>query len=261
MSRWFRMYDDAMNDPKVQRLPPHLFKAWFNVLCLANKAGNGVLPAVADIAFALRMSDTDAQSVLDELILSGLIDIAPDKSLSPHNWKSRQAPSDKSKERTRRWREGLKEKSGDASQNVTVTASDDDGDCLDSDSAPEKENIITTTEQEAAREKEDFKICSVGSSWVEGKISPEVKLRVCSLLGITDADDIEARFWAWQRKLPPSRRARDPEAVFVKGAETLLSRLTPEQIARLKVPQALPEPVKPPAKASPSLVAALRKVS
>ena len=101
MSRWFRVYDEAVNDPKVQRLQPHLFKAWFNILCLANKAGNGVLPPVSDIAFALRMSDTDAQSAVEELILVGLIDIAPNKTLSPHNWAALQAPSDNSKQRTK----------------------------------------------------------------------------------------------------------------------------------------------------------------
>ena len=31
MTRWFRAYDDALNDPKVQRLPGELFKAWFKL--------------------------------------------------------------------------------------------------------------------------------------------------------------------------------------------------------------------------------------
>lgn len=29
MSRWFRVYDDMLDDPKVQRLDPELFKAEF----------------------------------------------------------------------------------------------------------------------------------------------------------------------------------------------------------------------------------------
>lgn len=142
MSKWFRLYDEALNDPKVQRLAPHVFKAWFNLLCLANKAGNGVLPSIADIAYSLRMSDTDAQSVIEDLILAGLIDIAPDKSLSPHNWNVRQAPSDKSKDRTKKWREGKSSKAESAAKKhpVTapdrhsdgaVTASDGNGDALD----------------------------------------------------------------------------------------------------------------------------------
>jgi hypothetical protein len=46
-ARWFRFYDDALNDPKVQKLSGDLFKAWVNILCLASKHG-GELPAVND---------------------------------------------------------------------------------------------------------------------------------------------------------------------------------------------------------------------
>jgi len=31
--RWFRFYAESVNDPKVQRLPAHLFKTWVNILC------------------------------------------------------------------------------------------------------------------------------------------------------------------------------------------------------------------------------------
>lgn len=108
MSRWFRFYDDAVDDPKVQRLPPHTFKAWVNLLCLAGKGG-GILPSIADISFHLRMSETDARAVVDELIMCGLIDITPEQKLTPHNWTGRQYVSDTSKERVRRYRERRKE--------------------------------------------------------------------------------------------------------------------------------------------------------
>ena len=82
MSRWFRLYDDLLDDPKVQRLPAHLFKAWVNLLCLTSKS-DGVLPPVADIAFRMRASEHDVQGYIDELILAGLIDIRPDRKLEP----------------------------------------------------------------------------------------------------------------------------------------------------------------------------------
>ena len=41
--KWFRLYNDVINDPKVQRLDGETFKAWINILCLASKGG-GVLP-------------------------------------------------------------------------------------------------------------------------------------------------------------------------------------------------------------------------
>ena len=131
--RWFRYYDDALDDPKVQRLAPHLFRAWVNMLCLASKGG-GKLPAVSDIGFKLRLSEIDAQGAVDELILAGLIDIAPNGSLSPHNWNSRQYSSDNSADRTRKWRENKDKKYGD----VTVTACDEKCDAIESYTDTEK---------------------------------------------------------------------------------------------------------------------------
>ena len=47
MARWFRMYAEVVDDPKVQRLSPALFRAWVNVLCLA--ASNGGVVPVNDV--------------------------------------------------------------------------------------------------------------------------------------------------------------------------------------------------------------------
>ena len=117
MSRWFRFYDCVVDDPKAQRLPPHLFKTWVNLLCLASRS-NGVIPPVDDVAFSLRISTTDAQAQIDELIGVGLLDIRPDKRFEPHNWAARQFQSDTSKERTRKYRKRKTENGCD----VTVTA-------------------------------------------------------------------------------------------------------------------------------------------
>ena len=45
MTRWFRVYDDLVDDPKVQRLDPSLFKALINLWCLTS-ANGGVLPPI-----------------------------------------------------------------------------------------------------------------------------------------------------------------------------------------------------------------------
>jgi len=39
MTRWFRVHDDLVDDPKVQRLDPRLFKALVNLWCLASANG------------------------------------------------------------------------------------------------------------------------------------------------------------------------------------------------------------------------------
>jgi len=119
--RWFRFYAEALDDPKVQKLPPHLFKVWVNVLCVAS-ANGGVLPSAGDLAFRLRMSEHDAGTAIDELIDLGLVDILPDKRLTPHNWDSRQFESDTSAARTKKWRNNKKIKASDDDVTSHVTA-------------------------------------------------------------------------------------------------------------------------------------------
>lgn len=92
MSRWFRMDDDVVNDPKVQALPADLFRAWVNVLCVASKNG-GKLPTLRDVAFTLRLSEAKAIEILTKLERAGLLD-KTDDSFVPHNWDKRQFKSD-----------------------------------------------------------------------------------------------------------------------------------------------------------------------
>lgn len=108
--KWLRLYDDLLDDPKVQRLEPHLFKAWINLLCLANKSETrGLLPPLADIAWRLRMSEEEADKILDALTAAGLIDEVNGHRV-PHNWGERQKPSDDGNKRVAEWRERQKEK-------------------------------------------------------------------------------------------------------------------------------------------------------
>jgi hypothetical protein len=103
--QWFRFYSEALEDPKVQRLPAPVFKTWVNLLCLASKSdAGGVLPSPEDCAFALRMDlDTYVQQTT-ELLERGLID-AHDDHLSVHNWEGRQKRSDNVTARVHKHRE------------------------------------------------------------------------------------------------------------------------------------------------------------
>jgi len=98
MSRWFRLYDDLVNDPKVQTLPDDLFKATINLWCLASKNG-GELPSNSDIAFGLRVTIERVTEILTELNRLGLVD-----GRKPHNWDARQFKSDVSTERVKQFR-------------------------------------------------------------------------------------------------------------------------------------------------------------
>lgn len=101
--RWFRFYDEAVNDPKVQRLPAPVFRFWVNTLCLASKNG-GNLPSRGDMEFALRLSEAQLSELIVKLITAELLD-TDGETLSPHNWNGRQYKSDVSTERVKRFRE------------------------------------------------------------------------------------------------------------------------------------------------------------
>jgi hypothetical protein len=103
MTRWFRVYDDLVDDPKIQRLDPTLFKALINVWCLAS-AHRGVLPSIEVIAFKLRTKPQRVQRVLNELRAAGLFD-DDERGVRPHNWDQRQFISDGSTSRVKRFRE------------------------------------------------------------------------------------------------------------------------------------------------------------
>lgn len=104
MSRWFRLDDDIVHDRKVQDLSPAVFKGWINILCIASKHA-GVLPDVADIAFALRITKIKASELVQSLISNGLLDKLANGKISPHNWEKRQYKTDVSTDRVRAFRE------------------------------------------------------------------------------------------------------------------------------------------------------------
>src|SRR6186713_1925318 len=103
MTRWFRFYDDAVNDPKLIKLSDDIFRAWVNLLCVASK-NDGVLPAVDDVAIILRVKVARAAAIITELVSFGLLDKTA-TGFTPHNWDGRQFKSDISNERVKRYRE------------------------------------------------------------------------------------------------------------------------------------------------------------
>lgn len=122
--RWFRLYDEVLNDPKVQNLSADMFKMWVNILCLASK-NDGVLPPISDVAFALRCNAgavTEAFHILLEAKLLTVTKNQHGEVYQPHNWAKRQFKSDTSSDRVKRHRERKKT----VSCNVTETAPDTD---------------------------------------------------------------------------------------------------------------------------------------
>ncbi len=109
MSLWFKIFDDSLDDPRLQRLAPATFRTWFNLLCVASRNG-GSLPDLAALAWLLRCSRKPLARRLDELTAAGLLEEV-DGGLRPVQWERRQTLREvgddplPGAERTRRWRE------------------------------------------------------------------------------------------------------------------------------------------------------------
>jgi len=104
MSKWFRLYDDTINDPKILKLSDKLFRVWIGILCAASK-NDGRLPSSDDLALMIRIKPEKMIEALEALVSAGLVD-RDGPSLSPHNWNGRQYKSDVSTERVKRFRNG-----------------------------------------------------------------------------------------------------------------------------------------------------------
>lgn len=108
MSRWFRLYDEFLDDPKIQRLHPALLKVLLNLWCIASR-NEGRLPSQSDLSFSLRMTEDETFRAVSKLAEAGLIDT--DEATGeqrPHGWEVRQFRSDVSTDRVRAHREKQK---------------------------------------------------------------------------------------------------------------------------------------------------------
>lgn len=121
MAIWWRAYTEAATDPKLQLLPPELFRTWFNLMCIASSNG-GELPALAHIAYTLQMKPEKTAQALSQLHRHGLLD-KTEAGFKPHNWDGRQYKSDRdatAAERSKRYRNARR----DANSSVTRDATE-----------------------------------------------------------------------------------------------------------------------------------------
>ena len=113
-SRWFRMYAEFANDPKVQSLSETDQRRFLMVLCLRCSNGDVTLHD-ADIAFSLRI-DVDSWCQTKQIFLDRKL---IDKRNRPTAWDRRQFASDSSAERVSRHRAKSKSNGG-ANGDVTL---------------------------------------------------------------------------------------------------------------------------------------------
>lgn len=136
---WFRMYTDFLNDPKMIALAFEDQRHFIGVLALKSDGAldQGCCPDLLDRIVAQRLWIDHAiiRDVKKRLVSAGLIDAA----WQPLAWERRQSRSDSSAERTRKYREKLKNQSGDAAGDGDVTSQKRHGDGLDIDKEEDKE--------------------------------------------------------------------------------------------------------------------------
>lgn len=140
MNRWFRYYDDTINEPKVLKLSDALFRVWVGVLCVASKHG-GTLPSIADTALLLRMKPERLAVQLAALTKAELID-NDETGLHPHNWNARQYKSDVSNDRVKRYRDRHRNDECNVTETPSETESDTEAEQNRNKKAPAADPLI-----------------------------------------------------------------------------------------------------------------------
>jgi hypothetical protein len=171
--KWFRFYNEVLDDPKVQTLSPELFKFWVNILCIASK-NDGKLPSIEAISYHVRASVSATQCLVDALLEAQLLQEFTNqhsKWLAPHSWHKRQYKSDVSTDRVKRFR--------NAKRNKVVTPPDTD---TDTDTEQSKKVIKKQTKPDVVSNEtwDNFKKLRAA------KKSPITDLVITRILGEAD---------------------------------------------------------------------------
>ncbi len=197
--RWFRFYDDTLNDPKSLKLSDKTFRIWVGMLCAASK-NDGILQPFDDLLILLRIRADKLQPAIEELITAELID-HDDSGLHPHNWNTRQYKSDVSTERVKRFRNG--------ERNVSETP-------------PE-----TDTESKTETEQKDTSLRSV-DDWPDDfreafwKLYP---LKKGKQAAVRELERVRKRGILWQKLIDAVRAyAATADPQFTKHPKTWLSQ-------------------------------------
>lgn len=143
--KWYRLYSESLDDPKVQLLPAETFKGWINLLSIVNETeptrgkNSGYLPKrLEDTAYKLHMSVQDTDQLITDLVDAGLFEGQPGRYRA-HKWPKRQPVSD------------------DISARVSKSRSRRTGNGKETLHAPNKDRTSTAPEERRGRSRSDKK--------------------------------------------------------------------------------------------------------
>jgi hypothetical protein len=104
MKYWIKLYIEILDDPKMARLPNHLWRRLVELFLLAGRQGDdGALPPVEETAWSLRLSEDKLLEDLQRLAEVGVVQKSTSGIWSVTHFKERQGSE--SLERVRRYRQ------------------------------------------------------------------------------------------------------------------------------------------------------------
>lgn len=116
---WIKLYLEILDDPKMGRLPDHLWRRVIELFLIAGKQGNdGELPPVGEIAWTLRSNEPSVLAELVELSQQGIVHADGDKWFVT-NFEKRQYSE--SYERVKRYRNA--KSNAEVTEEVTPSSS------------------------------------------------------------------------------------------------------------------------------------------
>lgn len=142
---WFRLYYEALDDPKIGRLTDSQFRVWVSVLmvqCAAGTDDGWTGLTVTGVGWRMRR---ECEADLRALESAGLVGIDEDGIVFVPAWSTRQFKSDNSTERVKRYRERQKQLRASLQKQIETVSSN--GTKLLGETPPE-----TDTETEQNRE-------------------------------------------------------------------------------------------------------------
>lgn len=266
MSRWLRWYAGTAEDGKFRFVARNagvtvatVIGVWAALLEDASHDDHrGIVTRNEDFfAAILDLDDGVMEEILSAMESVELISVGHG-AITIINWKERQFETDAkdptNAERQRRYREKRKGNEAETQRNGTVT----EGKRPDPDPDAEEKTSTLPSEQVAAREQ------SVAGLVLEGLgrggvVSADARRKVAARLAIGNADPLVGLYENW----PKSRKALDPDGLFISVAEKLYRDAKPDvRQACQPLNASPPEPIpKPCARPSSSLLASLNKGS
>lgn len=135
---WLRLYDNILDDPKIQMLSDGSFRLLINLWCLAKRNDGFITNDLESLSFSLRLTSKKLESTLQNLIDAHLLD-REENGFKPHNWESHQYVSDLSTVRVKRFRKRRE------TQSETPPETDTESDTETETESKKQEGALTRT--------------------------------------------------------------------------------------------------------------------